>query len=176
MLQITQKFGKYKTIRLWREFDWSDSEEKRPVIVILQEPLYLDTQIEDTLIHVYNYLSTKTTYNQVFFFNFAPMTRDKIQSVTKAYLSKVVNDNIKEMDNIIKQNTITEVITGIGTLPSFKTAELKVLKKKFMSSYQLFLKNNNVNILSFYHGEKPVYPIQTNGCITDIKKYSPFAT
>lgn len=163
-LKTTQKLNKQKVARLWTLFDFSCSQEKKPIGIILQEPCFLDGRIERTLIDVYNFIHEKgvcgVKFNQIYFFNSITIPKENFKKYENI-LEKLNRENKNEFQNIT--DNIEYIIDGRGKLSN----QSKIVKTNFDS----ILKNKKV--LYFCSKKNKIYPGDRNGKLKTIRRFCP---
>ncbi|MGL5900588.1 MAG: hypothetical protein ACRCZW_13200 [Lactobacillaceae bacterium] len=109
--------------RLWRLFNQTEITDGENIIVIMQEPLYIDSNVESTIIKVYDFfIDNQSKLNdslkeisKIYFFNNSCI-RKKDEKKVQEKLANFHNENKKNLEKIIKEKKVKYIIDARGKL------------------------------------------------------------
>ncbi|MDY4362801.1 hypothetical protein SM120_03950 [Lactococcus lactis subsp. lactis] len=171
---ISQKLNKEKTERYWRKFVFTNNNSVKVAIIILQEPKYMDNQIEPALISAVNFVSKE--YKKVYVFNLLPVNKEVIEIGNIDYLKKVMSTNISEIKSVVDKNcsgsSSVDLIYGARVAKCFKDVNKNnELSEILIDTIRLLEKDKKIELKAFFDKDNGLAYTSNGKAVDSVKEY-----
>lgn len=178
-VKISQKLNEEKTERYWRKFvflnDKTEDKPEKVAIIILQEPKYMDNQIEPALISAVNFVSKE--YKKVYVFNLLPVNKEVIKIKNFDYLKKVMCNNVSEIKSVVDNNYSSknsiDLIYGARGAKRFKDVDKNSeLSKILLDTIKALEKDKKIEVKAFFDNDDNLAYTSYGKSVFRIGKYT----
>lgn len=171
---ISQKLNKEKTERYWRKFVFTNNNSVKVAIIILQEPKYMDNQIEPALISAVNFVSKE--YETVYVFNLLPVNKEVIEIGNIDYLKKVMSNNVSEIKSVVDNNcsgsSSVDLIYGARAAKCFKDVNKNnELSEILLDTIKPLEKDKKIELKAFFDKDNGLAYTSNGKAVDSVKGY-----
>ena len=156
---ISQKLNKEKTERYWRKFVFTNNNSVKVAIIILQEPKYMDNQIEPALISAVNFVSKE--YETVYVFNLLP---------------NVMSNNVSAPNSVVDNNcsgsSSVDLIYGARAAKCFKDVNKNnELSEILLDTIKPLEKDKKIELKAFFDKDNGLAYTSHGKAVDSVKGY-----
>lgn len=174
-VKISQKLNEEKTERYWRKFVFSNDKSKKVAIIILQEPKYMDNQIEPALISAVNFVSKE--YKKVYVFNLLPVNKEVIKIKNFDYLKEAMCNNVSEIKRVVDNNyssdSSIDLIYGARVAKRLKDVDKNSeLSEILLDTIKVLEKDKKIELKAFFDNDDNLAYTSYGKSVFRIGKYT----